>query len=212
MKVGVLGSGDVAKVLAGGFLKHGHQVMLGTRTASKLADWAKQNPKGSVGSFADAARFADLVVLAVKGDVALEALRAAGAANLAGKPVIDTTNPIADAPPVHGVLKFFTNLDESLMERLQREFADAHFVKAFNSVGNRLMINPQFKGGKPTMFICGNDDAAKRTVRGILDQFGWETADMGYAEAARAIEPLCMLWLIPGFLRNEWSHAFKLLT
>jgi predicted dinucleotide-binding enzyme len=212
MKVGVLGSGDVAKVLAGGFLKHGHTVMLGTRTSSKLADWAKQNPKGSVGSFADAARFADLVVLAVKGDVALEALRAAGASNLTGKPVIDATNPIAEAPPVHGVVKFFTNLHESLMERLQREFADARFVKAFNSVGNPFMVNPQFKGGKPTMFICGNDEAAKRTVRGILDQFGWETADMGYAEAARAIEPLCMLWLIPGFLRNEWSHAFKLLT
>jgi predicted dinucleotide-binding enzyme len=212
MKVGILGSGDVAKALAGGFLKHGHDVMMGTRTSSKLADWAKQNPRGSVGSFAEAARFGELVVLAVKGTVALDALRAAGAANLAGKPVIDATNPIADAPPVNGVLKFFTNLDESLMERLQREFKDAHFVKAFNSVGNPLMVNPQFKGGKPTMFICGNDEAAKRTVRGILDQFGWETADMGKAEAARAIEPLCMLWLIPGFLRNEWSHAFKLLT
>jgi predicted dinucleotide-binding enzyme len=212
MKVGVLGSGDVAKVLGGGFLKHGHEVMLGTRTPSKLADWTKQHPKGRAGSFAEAARFADLAVLAVKGTVALEALRAAGAANLAGKPVIDATNPIADAPPVHGVLKFFTNLDESLMERLQREFPQARLVKAFNSVGNALMINPQFKGGKPTMFICGNDEAAKQTVRGILDQFGWETADMGYAEAARAIEPLCMLWLIPGFLRDEWSHAFKLLT
>jgi predicted dinucleotide-binding enzyme len=198
-------------VLASGFLKHGHDVMIGTRTASKLADWAKQNPKGSVGGFAQAAKFGELVVLAVKGTVALDALRAAGAANLAGKPVIDATNPIADAPPVNGVLKFFTNLDESLMERLQREFPDARFVKAFNSVGNLLMINPQFKGGKPTMFICGNDEAAKQTVRGILDQFGWETADMGKAEAARAIEPLCMLWLIPGFLRNEWSHAFKLL-
>jgi predicted dinucleotide-binding enzyme len=186
--------------------------MLGTRTPSKLADWGKQNPKGKVGSFADAARFADLVVLAVKGTVAAEALRAAGAANLAGKPVLDATNPIADAPPVHGVVKFFTNLDESLMERLQREFPEARFVKAFNSVGNAFMINPQFKGGKPTMFICGNDEAAKQAVRGILDQFGWETADMGYAEAARAIEPLCMLWLIPGFLRNQWSHAFKLLT
>ena len=212
MKVGVLGSGDVAKVLAGGFLKHGHQVMLGTRTSSTLADWAKQNPKGRVGTFADAARFADLVVLAVKGTVALEALRAAGAANLAGKPVLDATNPIADAPPVNGVLKFFTSLDESLMERLQRAFPEARFVKAFNSVGNKLMVNPQLKNGPPTMFICGNDEAAKRTVRGILDQFGWETADMGYAEAARAIEPLCMLWLIPGFLRNEWLHAFKLLT
>jgi predicted dinucleotide-binding enzyme len=212
MKIGVLGSGDVAKVLAGGFLKYGHEVMLGTRTPSKLADWAKQNPKGRAGSFADAAKFGDLVVLAVKGTIAPDALRAAGAANLAGKPVMDATNPIADALPVHGVLKFFTNLAESLMERLQREFPQARFVKAFNSVGNALMVNPQFKGGKPTMFICGNDEAAKETVRGILDQFGWETADMGYAEAARAIEPLCMLWLIPGYLRNEWSHAFKLLT
>jgi predicted dinucleotide-binding enzyme len=212
MKVGILGSGDVAKVLASGFLKHNHEVMIGTRTGSKLADWAKQNPKGSVGSFAEAARFGELLVLAVKGTVAADALRAAGAANLAGKPIIDATNPIADAPPVNGVLKFFTNLDESLMERLQREFARAHFVKAFNSVGNALMINPHFKGGKPTMFICGNDEAAKQAVRSILDQFGWETADMGKVEAARAIEPLCMLWLIPGFLRNEWSHAFKLLT
>jgi predicted dinucleotide-binding enzyme len=211
MKVGVLGSGDVGKALAGGFLKHGHDVMMGTREPSKLADWARQNPKGRVGSFAEAAGFGELAVLAVKGTVASEALRAAGTANLAGKPVIDATNPIADAPPVNGVLKFFTNLDESLMERLQREFPAARFVKAFNSVGNAFFVNPQFKGGPPTMFICGNDEGAKRTVRGILDQFGWETADMGRAEAARAIEPLCMLWLIPGFLRNEWSHAFKLL-
>jgi predicted dinucleotide-binding enzyme len=202
----------VAKALGSGFLKHGHDVMMGTRTASKLADWAKQNPRASVGGFADAARFADLVVLAVKGTVALDALRDAGAANLAGKPVIDATNPIADAPPVNGVLKFFTSLDESLMERLQRDFPAAHFVKAFNSVGHPLMVNPQFKGGKPTMFLCGNDEAAKQTARGILDQFGWEAADMGKAEGARAIEPLCMLWLIPGFLRNQWSHAFKLLT
>jgi predicted dinucleotide-binding enzyme len=138
-------------------------------------------------------------------------LRAAGAANLSGKVVIDACNPISDVPPANGVVTFFTNLDDSLMERMQREFPQARFVKAFNSVGNPLMINPQFKDGKPTMFICGNDDAAKQTVRGILDQFGWETADMGKVESARAIEPLCMLWLIPGFLRNEWRHAFKLL-
>jgi len=211
MKVGILGSGDVAKALAVGFLKHGHNVVMGTRDPAKLADWLTQQRGARASSFAEAAKFGEVVVLAVKGTVALEALRAAGASNLAGKPVIDATNPIADAPPVNGVLKFFTNLDESLMERLQREFPDARFVKAFNSVGNPLMVNPQFKEGKPTMFICGNDEAAKQTVRRILDQFGWETADMGKAEAARAIEPLCMLWLIPGFLRNEWSHAFKLL-
>jgi len=202
----------VAKALGGGILKHGHDVMMGTRAPGKLADWAKQNGKAGIGGFADAAKFAELGVLAVKGAAATEALRAAGAANLAGKPVIDATNPIADAAPVNGVLKFYTSLDESQMERLQREFSNVRFVKAFNSVGNASMVNPRFPGGKPTMFICGNDEAAKRIVSGILDQFGWETADMGKAEAARAIEPLCMLWCIPGFLRNDWSHAFKLLA
>jgi len=211
VKVGVLGSGDVAKTLASGFLKHGHQVMLGSRTPDKLKDWATANPQGKTGNFANAAEFGAVVVLAVKGTAAWEALRRAGEENLAAKPVIDACNPIMDAPPTNGVLKFFTTMNESLMEQLQRQFPDAHLVKAFNSVGAAFMINPQFDGGKPTMFICGNDADAKKTVTGILDQFGWETADMGGAEAARAIEPLCMLWCIPGFLRNEWGHAFKLL-
>jgi len=211
MKVGVLGSGDVAKTLASGFLKHGHEVMMGTREPTKLKEWAGKNPKGKVGSFGDAASFGGLVVLAVKGSASAEALRAAGASSLSGKPVIDATNPIADAPPVNGVLRVFTSLDEALVERLQREFAGAKFVKAFNSVGAALMVNPELKGGRPTMFICGNDEGAKKTVTGILEQFGWETADMGKIEAARAIEPLCILWCIPGFLRNDWTHAFKLL-
>lgn len=210
MRIGVLGSGVVAKALGGGFLAHGHEVMLGTRDRAKLEGWLSQHAGGGVGTFAEAARFGELLVLAVKGTAAAEALRTAGTASLAGKVIVDTTNPIADAPPVNGVLRFFTNLDESLMERLQREFADARFVKAFNSVGNASMVTPAFKGGTPTMFICGNDETAKKTVTGILDQFGWETADMGAAEAARAIEPLCMLWCIPGFLRNDWAHAFKL--
>ena len=212
MKVGVLGSGDVAKVLAGGFIKHGHQVKLGTRSPAKLAQWASTNRSVALGTFAEAAQFGELVVLAVKGTAAREALELAGKSNVAGKTIVDATNPIADAPPVNGVLKFFTNLDESLMERLQNAFPEAHFVKAFSSVGNACMVNPQFQGGKPTMFICGNSEAAKAAVRGVLDQFGWETADMGKAEAARAIEPLCMLWCIPGFLRNDWVHAFKLLA
>ncbi|MEP6707834.1 MAG: NAD(P)-binding domain-containing protein [Pyrinomonadaceae bacterium] len=211
MRVGILGSGVVAQALGEGFVKHGHEVMLGTREGAKLAEWATRNPQARVGSFDETARFGEIVVLAVKGAVAAEALRLAGAANFAGKPIIDATNPIADAPPLNGMLKFFTNLDESLMERLQLDFPGARFVKAFNSVGSGLMINPQLEGGRPTMFICGNDDAAKKMVRAILDQFGWETEDMGHAEAARAIEPLCMLWCIPGFLRNEWNHAFKLM-
>ena len=211
MKVGVLGSGDVAKVLAAGFLKYGHPVTIGSRTPEKLADWAAKNTGARVGTFADAAAFGEVLVLAIKGAVAADALRLAGASSLAGKPIIDACNPIADTPPVHGVLPFYTDHDRSLMEQLQREFSEAHFVKAFNSVGSALMINPQFQEGKPTMFICGNNEAAKKTVAAICDQFGWDVADMGTAEAARAIEPLCILWCIPGFLRGEWVHAFKLL-
>jgi 8-hydroxy-5-deazaflavin:NADPH oxidoreductase len=211
MKVGIIGSGDVAKALASGFLKHGHEVTLGTREAGKLADFAKANPKAKIGRFADAAKFGEVVVLAVKGSVASNALESAGAANLAGKTVIDATNPMADVPPENGVIKFFTSLDGSLMEQLQKQFADAHFVKAFNSVGSAAMVNPHFKGGKPSMFIAGNDAGAKKAVSGILDQFGWEVEDMGGAEAARAIEPLCILWCIPGFARNDWFHAFKML-
>jgi 8-hydroxy-5-deazaflavin:NADPH oxidoreductase len=212
MKVGVLGSGDVAKALAAGFLKHGHTVTVGSREPGKLAEWQAKNSTGKTGSFAEAAEFAELIVLAVKGSVAAEALKLAGAKNIAGKTVIDACNPIDDAPPVNGVLKFFTTPNESLMERLQREFREAHFVKAFNSVGSAFMVDPKFPGGQPTMFICGNNDEAKKMVTKILDEFGWETADMGRAEAARAIEPLCMLWCIPGFLRNDWTHAFKLLA
>src|SRR6266568_7333143 len=147
MKVGVLGSGDVAKVLASGFLKHGHQVKIGSRTAGKLADWVSQNPGGSAGSFADVAEFGDLIVVAVKGKAAAEALYLAGTKNLAGKTVIDACNPIEDAPPDHGVLRFFTDINESLMERLQREFSEVNFVKAFNSVGAGLMIDPQLADG-----------------------------------------------------------------
>jgi len=212
MKVGVLGSGEVAQTLAAGLLKHGHEVLVGTRTPAKLAEWTAQVRGVKVGSFGDAAGFGELIVLAVKGKAAADVLRLAGAEQLSGKAVIDATNPIEDAPPVHGVLSFFTSHDQSLMEQLQSEFAEAHFVKAFNSVGAANMANPSFKGGKPSMFICGNDQAAKDSATQILTEFGWETVDMGFAEAARAIEPLCMLWCIPGFLRNQWTHAFKLLT
>jgi 8-hydroxy-5-deazaflavin:NADPH oxidoreductase len=211
-KVAVLGSGQVGQVLADGFLKHGHEVMRGSREPGKLEDWKKgAGAKASVGTFADAAKWADMVVLAVKGGAAESAVELSGANNLAGKTVIDATNPIADKPPENGVLRFSTNLDESLMERLQKKAPDARFVKAFNSVGNARMVNPKLPGGPPTMFICGNDKGAKAEVGKVLEQFGWDVADMGGAEAARAIEPLCILWCILGFTQNSWGHAFKLL-
>ena len=209
-KIGILGSGQVAQVLASGFLKHGYEVTVGTSDVSKLNDWKSKNANGKVGSFEAAAKFGDLLVLAVKGTSA-ESLVKTLSTSLAGKVVIDTTNPIAAAHPSAGVLQYFTSLNDSLMERLQKLSPEAKFVKAFNSVGNLFMVNPAFPGGKPTMFICGNDKGARKEATVILDQFGWETADFGLAESARAIEPLCILWCIPGMLNNEWQHAFKLL-
>jgi hypothetical protein len=211
MKIGIIGSGIVAQTLGSGFLKHGHEVTLGTRDVAKLADWKAKNAGARTAGFSDAAAFGEVVLLAVPGAAALDALKLVGA-NVDGKTVIDACNPVGGGPPVNGVLSFFTSLTNSLMERLQQAAPNAHFVKAFNSVGVGQMVNPQFAGGKPTMFICGNDAGAKKIVQGLLDQFGWETEDMGAVEAARAIEPLCMLWCIPGVGRNDWSpHAFKLL-
>ena len=208
--IGILGSGAVAKALAQGFQKEGYSVILGSREpAGKLSDFA-DGAGMRVGTFADAAAAGELLVLAVKGTAAEEALAHAGDA-IRGKVVIDVTNPIADAPPQDGVLRFFTGPNESLMERLQSRFPETRFVKAFNSVGNTLMYRPRMTdGAAPTMFYCGDDESAKKQVAGVLTAFGWEPCDMGSAKAARAIEPLCMLWCIPGFLRNEWSQAFRL--
>ncbi len=212
-KIGILGSGIVGKTLASGFLKHGYEVLIGTSNPSKLDEWlAKNNFKAKVTSFEEAAKTADILVLAVKGHASQDVLKLAGIHNLAGKTIIDCTNPIDEKiPPVNGVLNYYTTINSSLMEQLQKLAPDAHFVKAFNSVGSAFMVNPDFSGVTPTMFICGNNDEAKKQVKHILDQFGWETEDMGKAEAARAIEPLCMLWCIPGILQGKWSHAFKLL-
>ena len=211
-RIGVLGSGAVGTALADGFLKHGHEVMRGTREPAKLGDWQKQaGPKARTGTFAEAARWAEIVVLAVKGEAAESVVGLAGADALKGKVVIDTTNPIASSPPVNGVIRYFTTLEDSLMERLQRRVPGARFVKAFSCVGNALMVDPQLAGGPPTMFICGNDGAAKREVTGILIGFGWLVEDMGAVEAARAIEPLAILWCIPGFQGRGWMHALKLL-
>ncbi|HLP16076.1 MAG TPA: NAD(P)-binding domain-containing protein [Bacteroidota bacterium] len=212
MKIGILGSGVVGQTLANGFIKHGHEVMVGTNHTEKHEELkTKIDAKAKIGSFTDTAHFGNIVVLAVKGTGAESALRSAQAGNLKGKTVIDATNPIADAPPVNGVLKYFTTLEDSLMERLQKLVPDAHFVKAFSSAGYAVMVNPDFGGVKPTMFIAGNSDEAKADVKKILQQFGWEIEDLGKAEAARAIEPLCILWCIPGFVSNDWVHAFKLL-
>ncbi|MCO4292248.1 NAD(P)-binding domain-containing protein [Solitalea sp. MAHUQ-68] len=210
-KIGVIGSGVVAQALASGFIKHGFEVMMGTSDSTKLTEWlSNAGNKGSVGSLAEAASFGDMIVFSVKGTAA-EKLILELKDYLKGKTVIDTTNPLNDSPPVNGVLSYFTGPNESLMERLQNLVPDAHFIKAFSCIGSSFMINPSFNEGIPTMFICGNNDHAKAEVKKIVELFGFDVADMGKMEAARAIEPLAMLWCIPGFLNNNWSHAFKLM-
>jgi len=215
MKIGILGSGAVGRTLASGFLQHGHQVMLGTRDPRKpeVQKWAGENPRGTVGTFAQAAEFGEFVVLATLGTAAEEAISLAGPHNFAGKTVMDTTNPIAhQIPPVGGILVFFTGPNESLGERIQAVLPQAHVVKAFNSVGAGRMVNPKFEQGTPTMFFCGDNAAAKEAVHGLILELGWEPYDCGGIVAARAIEPLCMLWCSRRFQHNQWDHAFKLLT
>ena len=210
-KIGVLGSGPVGQQLTKGFIKHGYQVMIGSRTPEKLKEFQQEvDHKAETGTFEQTADFGDMVVLAGAGRVA-EQLIESVKSRLDGKVVIDATNPISQDPPENGVIKFFTNGNESLMERLQAIAPAAKFVKSFSCVGNPFMVDPQFPDGKPTMFIGGDDEEAKKAVTGILEEFGWDVADMGKKEAARAIEPLCILWCIPGFLYNQWGHAFRLM-
>lgn len=211
-KVGVIGSGVVGRVLAAGFRKHGFTVTIGSRQPAALEAWQAAAGEGvALAETAETAASADIVVLAVGGLVAEEAIDLIGPAKLKGKIVIDATNPIAAGPPTNGILPLFTGSNDSLMERLQRRAPEARFVKAWSCVGNAFMVNPSFPGGPPTMFICGNDPAAKAEVSAILSQFGWDSEDIGAVEGARAIEPLVQLWCAPGIQRGQWTHAFKLL-
>jgi 8-hydroxy-5-deazaflavin:NADPH oxidoreductase len=210
-KIGIIGSGVVAKALAKGFLSCGDTVMMGSRDPKKLDAWLKENPeRAKTGTFDEAARFGDILVLAVSGKVVLNALSLVEEKAIENKTIIDATNPISGDPPEDGVLRFFTGPNESLLERIQEKYPRGNFVKAFNSVGNAFMVNPPFKP-QATMFICGNNEGAKKEVTKICIDFGWELMDMGTAKSARAIEPLCMLWCIPGIREGKWNHAFKFL-
>jgi hypothetical protein len=207
-KLGIIGSGMVGNALAKGFIKHGYKVMVGSGDKSKC-EQIERNTGAKTGTFEETAAFGDIVILAVKGTAAEKVLSSL-AGRLSGKTVIDTTNPLADKPPVNGVVRYFTTFEESLLERLQKLAPKVNLVKAFNSIGNAFMIDPPFKP-TPTMFICGNNVSAKKEVSDILEKVGWEVEDMGNMESARAIEPLCMLWCIPGMRENRWNTAFKLL-
>lgn len=215
MKIGIIGSGHVGKTLAAGLSGLGHDVMLGTGTPdNQAALHAELGDKVAVGSFEDASKHGEMIIFCVKGTIA-EEIMGKIAPMIAGKTVVDTTNPIANAPPIDGVVQYFTDNSQSLFEKLIACAPEAKLVKAFNSVGNGVMVSPKYTlDGSvvtPTMFICGSDASAKAHVTELLIDLGWEAVDMGSPVAARAIEPLCMLWCIPGMLNNQWNHAFKLL-
>lgn len=208
-KVGIIGSGNVGISLARGFLEKGYETTLSSRNEEKRRKMEQDTPGLKTDSPVNTAKNNELIVFSVKGTEAKKAMEEIGVENLSGKTVIDTTNPIAESAPVNGVLVYFTDINKSLMEELQSAAPGAKFVKAFSCIGSPFMVNPPFEP-KPTMFICGDDEFAKKEVEEILEQFGWEIADMGTVEAARAIEPLAMLWCIPGLRKNNWNHAFKL--
>jgi 8-hydroxy-5-deazaflavin:NADPH oxidoreductase len=209
MKVGVLGTGDVGQALGKAFVTLGHEVMLGGRDAgnAKAQAWAKaQGKKASAGTFADAAKFAELVVVATLGTATENALRLAGEGNFTGKIVIDTTNPLDHAS---GAPRLAYGFDDSAGERVQKQLATAKVVKAFNTVGNAHMFKPKLKD-KPDMFICGNDDGAKKQVSELLEQFGWGVVDLGGIDASRYLEPMCLVWVLYGLRKKSWNHAFKM--
>lgn len=212
MRVGILGTGDVGRALANGLLKLGHEVKMGSREAGggKAVAWAAEAGRAaSAGSFSDAAQFGELVMLATLWTGTENALRLAGAQNLAGKVLVDVTNPLAikpGAPP-----QLVVGHTDSGGEQVQRWVPEARVVKAFNTVGHAHMVNPQFPGGPPDMFICGNDAGAKTAVTEIVTRFGWNTIDIGGIEGSRILEPMCLLWVLYGIRTNSWNHAFKLL-
>jgi len=208
-KVGVLGSGDVGKSFAKAFAALGHDVMIGSRSPEKLSDFvAGAGANVRSGTFEEAAKFGDLVALATHGGGTSEALRLAGAQNFENKVVIDATNPLDFST---GAPKLFVGFDDSLGEQVQRQLPSARVVKAFNTVGNVLFYKPQLPGGPPDMFLCGNDDDAKKTVTQVCAAFGWGVIDLGGIDASRYLEPMCMTWVLHGFRSGSWTHAFKML-
>jgi predicted dinucleotide-binding enzyme len=209
VRVGVLGSGDVGRVLAGGFISVGHEVKIGSRDPAKLQDWvAGAGARASAGTFAQAAKFGDMIVLATLGTATQDALRLAGPENFDGKVVIDATNPLDYSS---GTPRLSVGFSDSLGEQVQRWIPAARVVKAFNTVGNPLMINPKFPGGPPSMFICGDDADARKIVSQVCDAFGWEVVDIGGIEGSRYLEPMCLVWVLHGIRSGSWNHAFKML-
>jgi predicted dinucleotide-binding enzyme len=214
MKIGILGSGDVGRRLADGLIELGYIVKIGSRNPhqEKITEWMAKHDKAKVssGTFAEAASFGELDLIATSWAGTVDAIKMADPKNLAGKVVIDVINPLdfsKGMPP-----RLAIGHTDSAGETVQRMLPESKVVKAFNMVGNPHFIHPDFPGGPPTMFICGNDEQAKKTViDNILTKFGWESIDIGGIEGARLLEPLAFLWIMHYFRTGNGNHAFKLL-
>ena len=211
--IGVLGSGQVGRVLAAGFSERGHEVAIGTRAPEDNDDliaWAAGEDGIAVGSFAAVAEGGDIVVLATQGATVEEAIALAGPQHFTGKVVIDATNPLEFSGGDPGLTVGHT---DSGGEIVQRAIPGASVVKAFNTVGNALMVDPELPGDAPTMFIAGDDVDAKATVADVLADFGWRALDVGGIERSRELEALCILWVAAGQARGgAWDHAITLIT
>lgn len=211
MKIGILGSGNVAQVLGSGYLAKGHEVMLGTRDASKLAEWLKNGgERAYVGSFADAAKFGEIVFLSVHATAIDAVIELSGKTNFNGKTVIDLSNPMdfSDGVPP----KFTATVGNSLGERVQRVLPEANVVKAFNSIGVAVMTDPKFGAETATHFIAGNSDEAKAEATKLIEELGWEVLDLGGIDQSFFLEALASLWVNYAFKTNNWNQAFKLLS
>jgi len=208
-RVGVLGSGDVAKALGRGFAVHGYDVMLGTRDPKKLDAWKKEvHGKVAVGSFAEAAAHGNVVVLATHGGATEAVLDQAGPRGFKGKLVLDATNPLDFSKGMPPGLLF--GLTDSLGERVQRKLPDAKVVKCFNTVSNIKMVDPKFTSGPARMWICGNDAEAKHAAEKILQELGWAGAiDVGGIDGARWLEAMVPLWVRVGAALNTWEHMLQ---
>lgn len=213
MKIGMLGSGDVGHALGTGFVRRGHEVMMGSRSpgGEKVRDWLGASPGdgASAGTFEEAAAFGNLLVLATAWSGTENAIRLARPENFAGKILIDATNPLLfepNRPP-----RLAVGHTDSAGEQVQRWVPEARVVKAFNIVGAPHMVDPDFPGGPPDMFICGNDADAKATVTELCEEFGWPVTDIGGIEGARYLEPFAMVWILCAIRSGSRDSAFKLL-
>lgn len=210
IKIGVLGSGDVGQALGKGFVARGHDVKLASRNpkAEALTTWlSRVEGKASTGTYEEAARHGEVLVLATPGRAVEEVIRTAGLRNFSGKLVIDVTNPLAFDGPTPGL---FVGTTDSLGERIQRLVPDAKVVKAFNTVPNTQMVDPKFAGGAPQMLIGGDDASAKKKLTGMLKDFGWPGAlDVGGIATARWLEAHVPLRVLAGTAIGRWDHAFK---